>query len=239
MVEDLGNQDQMTFLADYLFRAGATIAPLRPVGYQPLEVVLDNDDAGVTFSGAWTNSTSSIYFGSAGDVPYRFATTSATETAVARYRPEIAEAGFYPVYAWSHYGSDRAADQLYRINHSGGSTEVTVNHRRVGDGGVRVGHEGAGGVSDAVHGFPCTTPAALQTRGGSVSRSYQRCMASAATNADTPESPSFPATIPPSALPSGRVAGRRQASMVRLSVPRKSIGLQCRYWSFRNSRTWP
>jgi N-acetylmuramoyl-L-alanine amidase len=139
MVEDLGNQDQMTFLADYLFRAGATIAPLRPIGYQPLEVVLDNDDAGVTFTGDWTNSNSSIYFGSVGDVPYRFATTSATETAVARYRPEIAQAGFFPVYAWSHYGSDRAADQLYRINHSGGSTEVTVNHRRVGDGLVYLG----------------------------------------------------------------------------------------------------
>ena len=30
MIEDLGNQDQMSFLADYLFRAGATVVPLRP-----------------------------------------------------------------------------------------------------------------------------------------------------------------------------------------------------------------
>ncbi len=34
MIEDLGTYDQMTFLADYLFRAGATVAPLRPVGHQ-------------------------------------------------------------------------------------------------------------------------------------------------------------------------------------------------------------
>lgn len=139
MVEDLGNQDQMTFLDDYLLRAGATVVPLRPVGYQPNEVVLDNDDPGVTFTGAWSNSGSSVYFGSAGDVPYRFVTTSATETAVARYQPTLAAAGFYPVYAWTHYGSDRAADQLYRVNHSGGSTEVKVNHRRVGDGLIYLG----------------------------------------------------------------------------------------------------
>src|SRR5262245_11587083 len=50
MIEDLGNVDQMNFLADYLFRAGATIVPLRPVGHQTNEVVLDNDEAGVTFS---------------------------------------------------------------------------------------------------------------------------------------------------------------------------------------------
>jgi hypothetical protein len=139
MVEDLGNQDQMTFLVDYLFRAGATIAALRPIGDQPNEVVLDNDDVGVTFTGAWTDSVNATYFGSPGDVPYRFASTSATETAVARYTPNIPAAGFYPVYAWTHYGSDRAADQLYRVNHSGGSIEVKVNHRRVGDGLVYLG----------------------------------------------------------------------------------------------------
>lgn len=139
MIEDLGNQDQMTFFADYLFRAGATVVPLRPVGHQPNEVVLDNDDVEVTFSGSWSNSSSSIYFGDAGDVPYRFASTSATETAFARYRPNIPEAGFYPVYAWTSYGANRATDQLYRINHSGSITEVTVNHRRVGNGTVYLG----------------------------------------------------------------------------------------------------
>ena len=139
MIEDLGNQDQMSFLADYLFRAGATVVPLRPVGYQPNEVVLDNVDVGVTFSGAWSNSTSPIYFGEAGETPYRFAATSATETAVATYRPTITVAGHYPVYAWTRSGSDRAADQLYRVNHSGGSTEVTVNHRMVGNGMVYLG----------------------------------------------------------------------------------------------------
>jgi len=137
MIEDLGNQDQMSFFVDYVFRAGATVVPLRPVGFQPNEVVLDNDDIEVTFSGAWSDSSASIYFGDPGDVPYRFASTSLTETATAEYRPNISVAGFYPVYSWTRYGSDRAADQLYRI--SGGSIEVTVNHRRVGNGLVYLG----------------------------------------------------------------------------------------------------
>jgi hypothetical protein len=152
MVEDLGNVDQMSFLAEYLFRAGATVVPLRPVGHQTNEVVLDNDDPGVTFVGSWSNSSASVFFGSAGDVPYRFATTSPVETAFARYQPNIGEAGFYPVYAWTRAGSDRASDQLYRVHHSGGITEVTVNHRRVGNGLVYLGtyyfEEGSGGYVD-------------------------------------------------------------------------------------------
>ncbi len=90
-------------------------------------------------SAAWSNSISTIYFGDAGDVPYRYASTSTTETAYARYRPNIPEAGFYPVYTWVRAGSDRATDQLYRIHHSGGTTEVTVNHREVGNGMVYLG----------------------------------------------------------------------------------------------------
>jgi hypothetical protein len=138
MIEDLGNQDQMSMLADSAFRAGATVVPFRPVGHQSNEIVLDNDNVEVTFSGSWTDSTSSIYFGDVGDVPYRFATASATETAVATYRPNVVEAGFYPVYCWTRAGTDRV-EQLYRVNHSGGSTEVTVDHRMVGTGLVYLG----------------------------------------------------------------------------------------------------
>jgi hypothetical protein len=139
MIEDLGNQDQMSYLVDYLFRAGATVVPLRPVGHQPNEVVLDNDDLGVSFRGAWSNSNASVYYGSVGDVSYRFATSSLTETAVARYQPNIPEAGYYPIYTFVTASANRAADQLYRVHHAGGETEVTVNHRRVGNGLVYLG----------------------------------------------------------------------------------------------------
>src|SRR5690606_6157295 len=45
MIEDLGNQDQMNYFVDYLWNAGATVVPLRPVGHQPNEVILDNVNA--------------------------------------------------------------------------------------------------------------------------------------------------------------------------------------------------
>lgn len=139
MVEDLGNQDQMTQFANYLWDAGATVVPLRPLGNQVNEVVLDNDDAGVTFEGPWGDGSGSVYYGSPGDVRYGFATTSPVETAVATYRPNLPEEGFYPVYAWSPAGFNRATDQLYRVHHSGGATEVTVDHSRVGNGLVYLG----------------------------------------------------------------------------------------------------
>jgi len=152
MVEDLGNQDQMTLFVEYLFRAGATVVPLRPVGHQTNEVVLDNDDKGVAFVGAWKTSRQKIFFGNAHDVPCRWIATSGAETAHARYRPRIPETGFYPVYTWVAAGGDRASDQLYRIHHTGGTTEVNVNHRRVGNGLVYLGtyffHAGTDGYVD-------------------------------------------------------------------------------------------
>lgn len=139
MVEDLGNYDQMTEFVDYAWDAGATVVPLRPVGHQPNEVILDNDDVGVTVTGSWGIGAGSIYFGEAADDPYYFATTSSTETATVSYRPNIVEDGLYPVYSWAPAGSNRATDQLYRVHHSGGATEVTIDHSRVGNGLVYLG----------------------------------------------------------------------------------------------------
>ncbi len=139
MVEDVGNIDQLNYFVDYCFKAGATVVPMRPVGQQTNEVVLDNVSASVTWGGAWHDSTSTIYYGAAGAVPYRYAYINPTgTTAWAIYRPTIPEAGFYPVYAWARSGSDRVK-QLYRVYHSGGVTDVRVNHRRVGLGWVWLG----------------------------------------------------------------------------------------------------
>lgn len=148
IVEDFGNQEQMTAYADYALRAGATVVPMRPVGRQLNQVVLDNDSAGVTFTGTWSNSVNTQYYdedygtaggGNADAIPYKFAgTVTGTETATATYLPNIPQAGFYPVYTWVLYGSDRT-DQTYRINHTGGTTEISVNHSKVGSGWVYLG----------------------------------------------------------------------------------------------------
>ena len=139
MAEDLGNKDQMDCFVDELWRAGATIIPLRPVGHQPREAVVDNTDDGVEFFGEWTDSRADLGFGAEEGPAYRFAMTSAAESATALYQPKLTVAGVYPVYAWTSSGGNRAADQLYRVHHAGGATEVTVNHRRVGNGLVYLG----------------------------------------------------------------------------------------------------
>jgi hypothetical protein len=138
MNEDYGNVDQMTHFAYYCFNAGATVVPMRPVGNQTNEVVLDNDSAGVVFSGTWGDSSSTIYFGDPGDLPYRFTSVASSETATATYTPTIPQAGLYPVYTWVRHGSDRT-NQLYRINHTGGQSLVRVPHHLVGNGWVYLG----------------------------------------------------------------------------------------------------
>jgi hypothetical protein len=138
MNEDYGNLDQLNFFAAYCFNAGAIVVSMRPLGQQTNEVVLDNVSTGVTFSGAWSDSTSTYYFGNPGDVPYRFASLGTTETATATYTPTIPAPGYYPVYTWVRAGSDRG-DQLYRIRHTGGETQYRVPHYMVGNGWVYLG----------------------------------------------------------------------------------------------------
>ena len=145
IVEDFQTQDQITYYSDYMLRAGATVVPTRPIGHQLNELIVDNNDAGFSIvSGSWsTNSASSTYWSNVSGTDtsnrYRFANVSATETAVARFTPSIAQAGFYPVYAWYANGSNRSTEALYRINSGGGSQEVKVNQRYVGKGWVYLG----------------------------------------------------------------------------------------------------
>src|SRR5262249_24465034 len=110
MNEGTGNQDQGAFYADYLLHAGATLVPFRPVGDQTHEVVVDNLDAGFsTPLESWSNSSGAPFYSTNGGtgLSYRFASTSLTETALARFTPTIPAAGFYPVYTWVRNGSDR------------------------------------------------------------------------------------------------------------------------------------
>jgi len=151
MAEDYGNIDQLNYFAHYLFNAGATVVPLRPVGWQPVEVVLDQDDPGVTYSGTWTDSGNAKYFENGvtnSGVAYRFSTATTSESAVARYTPTLPFSDFYPVYTFVIASSNRVT-QTYRIRHSGGTSEVRVNHRDVGNGWVWLGdyHFDAAGES--------------------------------------------------------------------------------------------
>ncbi len=139
MNEDYGNVDQLNFFAAYCFNAGAVVIPMRPLGQQTNEVVVDNMDAGATFTGTWFNSASTLFYGKAGDaVPYRYANLAAQETATATYTPSLPVQGYYPVYTWVRHGSDRG-DQLYRVRHTGGESQIRIPHHRVGNGWVYLG----------------------------------------------------------------------------------------------------
>lgn len=139
MVEDMGNADQMHIFAHLAFNSGATVVPLRPVDSQPHERIIDNTMHQVQFYGDWRAGSSDRYFGDPEDkVPYAVAEASLIESAVARYRPYIPEAGYYPVYVWARDGADRS-NQLYRVCHSGGVDEVRVNWRQLGKTWVWLG----------------------------------------------------------------------------------------------------
>ena len=167
MVEDFGNLDQLNFFAQQAWKAGATIVPMRPLGYQTNEVVIDNVDLSpslasrVTFGGAWADTAlADCHYGLEGEVGYRWAHACPTgTTAWASYRPDIPVAGEYPVYAWARLGTDRVP-QLYRVRHAGGVTEVRIDHRQVGNGWVWLGNfwfeKGTGGcvnISNYAPGF--------------------------------------------------------------------------------------
>lgn len=142
MVEDYGNLDQLNYLVHYVHNAGGIVVPLRPAGYQKIEVILDNDDPGVTYNGAWADSsdTEKYYENEVTNsgVPFRTAGTAAVESATARYTPDIPVAGIYPVYCFTKHGTDRV-EQRYRIDHRDGTTDMRVDHRMVGNGWVWLG----------------------------------------------------------------------------------------------------
>lgn len=143
MNEDYGNIDQLNYFVQYAYNAGATVVPFRPVGYQNLEFVLDNDDPGVTWTGDWTDNTNSPEYYENGTtvsgVRYRWVDAAATESAAARYTPNITQTDYYPVYCWTRDGDDRVR-QTYRIHHNGGISEVVVDHRMIGKGWVWLGN---------------------------------------------------------------------------------------------------
>jgi N-acetylmuramoyl-L-alanine amidase len=138
MVEDYGNLDQMNLFAEHLWRAGATVVPTRPVGFQTNGVVLDNTSAQVRFTGGWSVASGPVFLGAVGQPAYRFAAVTAGESATAAYVPNLPAAGDYPVYSWVAHGANHV-NQLYRIRHLGGETQVRVPHHRVGNGWVWLG----------------------------------------------------------------------------------------------------
>ncbi len=162
MVEDYGNLEQLNAFVHYLYNAGAVVVPFRPVGYQSVEIVIDNDEPEVSYTGAWSDVTiAGVYYDGStpSTVQYRLSAANPTETATARYTPNLPAADFYPVYCWSRHLDNRVR-QTYRIQHSGGVGEVEIDHTRVGNGWIWLGNfyfeAGTGGWVEITNASPDT-----------------------------------------------------------------------------------
>jgi hypothetical protein len=96
------------------------------------DIILDNPDPRVTFTGDWqTGTTASGRYGS----DYRFALTVIGETTSnAFYRPNIVTPGRYDVYIWFPQGSNRSTNAQWHVSHEGGS--VTVGFNQTMNGGA-------------------------------------------------------------------------------------------------------
>jgi len=90
------------------------------------DLILDNTNAGVSYNGSWSTGTTA-----AGryQADYRFASSAASETASATYRPNIVNAGLYDVFIWYPQGANRATNAPWLISFLGGTTNVPVNQQ--------------------------------------------------------------------------------------------------------------
>jgi hypothetical protein len=99
---------------------------LQWVGALPT-VIVDNNAAGVTYSGSWTTATSATdKYGT----DYRFASSGAAATAT--YSATLPAPGSWRVEVWYPQGSNRANNAPHVVTHSGGNTTYNVNQQTNG-----------------------------------------------------------------------------------------------------------
>jgi uncharacterized repeat protein (TIGR02543 family) len=91
-----------------------------------LDLILDNTNPAVSFTGNWQTGTSSTdKFGP----DYRFASTSQGGLSNATYRPYITVAGHYDVFIWYPQGSNRATNAPWSVAYLNGATNLPVNQQ--------------------------------------------------------------------------------------------------------------
>jgi hypothetical protein len=97
--------------------------------YADADIALDNTNAEVSYTGAWSTGTSAADKYKA---DYRFASSAASATATATFRPNLPNAGLYDVFVWHSVGSNRATNAPWTISFFGGSTNILVNQQNNG-----------------------------------------------------------------------------------------------------------
>jgi len=109
--------------------AGGTTASGDYTFSTPVEVIVDDADAGATYTGSWTAGTySGGYNGT-----YKFCYSEPEiANASCTWTPDLPLAGTYNVYCWYTSGSNRTVAATYRTYHAAGVTTTTLNQTTAG-----------------------------------------------------------------------------------------------------------
>lgn len=89
-------------------------------------IVVDDKHSGFLSTGTWTESSVSTQRHAS---TYREATSALTETATAKWTPQLTTAGNYQVSVWFTEDPNRVSDACYTVNYSGGSQTFYVDQR--------------------------------------------------------------------------------------------------------------
>lgn len=138
------------FAVPYFYNAGASVWSAREMDQNENMVIVDVED-GEDYpanglyqeEGSWSDSTGAGFKSmqvsgrtsyAEGENPFadgltRFAYNTGDGTSVATWAPNIPEDGYYNVYLSWHAAGNRSDSALYRINHTGGSTDIYVNQQ--------------------------------------------------------------------------------------------------------------
>ncbi len=149
--EDFHNAEFLNqFAVPYFYNAGASVWSVREMDLNENMIIVDVEDGedypanGLYLeTGSWSNSTGAGFESmqvsgrtsyAEGENPFasgltRFAYNNANGTSVARWIPNIPEDGYYNVYLSWHGSGNRTDAALYRVHHTGGSTDFYINQQ--------------------------------------------------------------------------------------------------------------
>lgn len=133
LIEDHSNAEAcFNWLVPYLTNAGAQVYTCRERDMNRNMVIVDNQDSNCQKTGSWTTQTSTSAY--SGD--QIVSQVSATQSASARFTPNIPASGYYGVYVYyrPHTSGSVSTSTAakYKINHTGGTTEWVQNQTRDG-----------------------------------------------------------------------------------------------------------
>ena len=130
-----GSSNYIRVLDNFSDAANLAVVDGVKLVYADADIILDNTNSEVSYSGSWSPSSS------APDkflADYRFANSAASVTATATYRPNLPNAGLYDVFVWHSVSGNRSTNAPWAISPLGGTTNVVVNQQINGGTWVQI-----------------------------------------------------------------------------------------------------